>query len=479
VATPAESRVRYIGRYAVHDEIAAGGMATVHFGRLLGQAGFSRTVAIKRLHPQYAKDPEFVAMFMDEARVAARVQHPNVVSTLDVVAREGELFLVMEYIPGESLSKLVRAAARKGEPIETRIAVSIVAGFLHGLHAAHEAKNERGEPLGLVHRDVSPQNVLVGIDGVPRVVDFGVAKAAGRVQTTREGQLKGKLAYMAPEQIHGIEVTRRSDIYAASIVLWELLAGQRLFERESDAAVMLAALTSEPVAPSTIKPGLPERLDRITLRGLSRSPEARYATAREMAIELEEAVVVALPSEVGEWAQSIAGPMLSKRATRVAEIESSSGNEVQLRSDRPPDSGELRTLMTVAAPDVPAKPARKRLGLRVAIALCLASLLGLAFFLRPQTGAPPAAASATPPATAIPPPSAAPAIDEAPAIAPVPPATASAEPAPKSSASAPVPAPPAPPPPAAARAAKHSQSKCDPPYRIDASGHKLFKVECL
>ena len=312
MAMSAGSRVRTIGRYALHDEIASGGMATVHFGRLLGQAGFTRTVAIKRLHAQYAKDPEFAAMFMDEARLAARIHHPNVVATLDVVARDGELFLVMEYVPGESLSKLVKYAARQGEPIEPRIAVTIVAGFLHGLHAAHEARSERGEPLELVHRDVSPQNVLVGADGVPRVVDFGVAKAIGRVQSTREGQLKGKLSYMSPEQIQGLEVNRRSDVYAASIILWELLAERRLFDRESDAAVMLAVIAAEVVAPSTYAPGVPARLDRITLRGLARNPEERYRTALDMALDLEDAIPLALPSELGRWAQSVAGAELER-----------------------------------------------------------------------------------------------------------------------------------------------------------------------
>ena len=158
--------VRVVGRYALYGEIAAGGMATVHFGRLLGPVGFSRTVAIKRLHPQFAKDPEFVSMFLDEARLAARIRHPNVVPTLDVVATQGELFLVMDYVQGESLSKLIRIAREQGGCIPGRITAGILVGALHGLHAAHEAKNERGEPLGIVHRDISPQNVLVGSDGV-------------------------------------------------------------------------------------------------------------------------------------------------------------------------------------------------------------------------------------------------------------------------------------------------------------------------
>jgi serine/threonine protein kinase len=223
---PDASGAWIIGRYALSEEIAHGGMATVHIGRLRGSAGFARTVAIKRPHPQYARDPEFVAMFVDEARLAARIHHPNVVSTLDVVAREGELFLVMEYVQGESLSRLVHLARQRRERVPEPMVASIVAGVLHGLHAAHEARGEGGELLGLVHRDVSPQNVLVGTDGVARVLDFGVAKAAGRIHTTRNGELKGKLAYMSPEQLCG-EVTRMTDVYAAGVVLWEALAGAR------------------------------------------------------------------------------------------------------------------------------------------------------------------------------------------------------------------------------------------------------------
>ena len=225
VMTAAHVKPIVVGRYAVFDRIASGGMATVHFGRLLGPVGFSRTVAIKRLHPQFAKDPEFVAMFLDEARLAARIRHPNVVPTLDVVAH------ARRALPrhGVRAGRVARASA----PCVARNAASACpprasrrrscCGALHGLHAAHEAKNERGEPLGIVHRDVSPQNVLVGVDGVARVLDFGVAKARGRMQTTREGQLKGKLAYMAPEQLRGQPATQQSDVYAAAVVLWEAL----------------------------------------------------------------------------------------------------------------------------------------------------------------------------------------------------------------------------------------------------------------
>src|SRR5690349_1142721 len=185
---------KLVGRYALFEEIACGGMAAVHVGRLVGPVGFSRTVAIKRLHPQYAKDPEFVTMFLDEARLCGRIRHPNVVPTLDVVATEGEIFIVMEYVAGEALSKLMKTAWQKNIPVPPRVAATILSSVLHGLHSAHQTKDEHGRELGIVHRDVSPQNILVGSDGTSRVLDFGVAKAAGRMQTTRDGQVKGKIA---------------------------------------------------------------------------------------------------------------------------------------------------------------------------------------------------------------------------------------------------------------------------------------------
>jgi serine/threonine protein kinase len=326
--------VRVVGRYALYDAIAAGGMATVHLGRLLGPVGFSRTVAIKRLHAQFASDPEFVSMFLDEARLAARIRHPNVVPTLDVVATSGELFLVMEYVPGESVARLARAMREHEQTVPLRITSTIVAGLLHGLHAAHEAKDERGYPLGIVHRDVSPQNVLVGTDGVPRVLDFGVAKAAGRMQTTKEGQIKGKLSYMPPEQLNGGTVSRQTDIYAAGVVLWELLTGRRLFAADNEGAVVAKVLEGRILPPSqvlasgkrTITNSMQRQLeavDALVMRALAKDPQARFATAREMAVGLERALQPATASDVGEWVEHVAREVLHSRAALVAEIESS------------------------------------------------------------------------------------------------------------------------------------------------------------
>jgi len=316
------SPVRVLGRYALYDEIAAGGMATVHIGRLLGPVGFSRTVAIKRLHAQFAKEPDFVAMFLDEARLAARIRHPNVVGTLDIVALDGELFLVMEYVQGESLGRLMRTMRERAEPVPIPIAAAIVVGVLEGLHAAHEATSDQGEPLGIVHRDVSPQNVLVGTDGIARVVDFGVAKASGRVQTTRNGQLKGKLGYMAPEQIGG-NATRVTDVHAVAVVLWEMLTARRLYHAESDLQTFSNILSGELVPPSTYAPNISPDVDGIVMKGLEPKPEARFSSARDMARALQRVAPIASPSDVGEWVESIAGANVHSRARKIAAMESS------------------------------------------------------------------------------------------------------------------------------------------------------------
>lgn len=294
----------------------------MHLGRLMGPVGFARTVAIKRLHPQFAKDPEFVSMFLDEARLAARVVHPNVVSILDVVALEGELFLVMDYVQGESLSRLLRAANKLGERMPPRIALGIMTGVLYGLQAAHEATTERGEPLCLVHRDVSPQNILIGVDGVARLLDFGVAKAAGQSHSTREGTLKGKVPYMAPEQINYGMVDRRIDVYSAAVVLWEMLTGARLFDGPTEAAMLAAVMAGRVYPPSAVVPSVPRSVDDAVLRGLFQNPADRYATAKEMAIALERAMTPAIPRQVGEWVDAHANEVLRKRAEQVKEVES-------------------------------------------------------------------------------------------------------------------------------------------------------------
>jgi len=500
-----------IGRYELHGVLAAGGMATVHFARLVGEAGFSRTVAVKRLHPNFAQEQEFVAMLLDEARLVARIRHPNVVPMLDVVREPNELFLVMEYVHGESMSRLIGATRRAGQEVPLAICSAMVIDALNGLHAAHEARNERGEPLGIVHRDVSPQNVIVGVDGATRVLDFGVAKASGRLQSTQNDELKGKLAYMSPQQIMAEAVDRRADVWAASVCLWEALTGMRLFRAEVQATIALKVLNDPIPPPSAYRPECTPALDAVVLRGLSRDLSQRYATARDMAVALERAQQPATPRIVGEWVQELGGEPLLSRASRIEEIESSSG--LPSTSTLLATSAETAAAAQPRAPypsisqsqfEVPASATQARLSLArdqaeqarqgrgraglIALAVMIAGGLvaGAVFVTRaPSTTRGPAAGapgSALPAMTAAPPNTAAVAANSTPsasASAPTAPTapTASTTPAAKA---APTPARAAPPRPTAkpTATAAPAQNRCDPPFTI-VDGIKKPKPECL
>jgi serine/threonine-protein kinase len=494
VAPPA-SAVRLVGRYALHDKIASGGMATVHFGRLRGASGFARTVAIKRLYPQFAEDPDFVAMFLDEARLASRIRSPYVVPTLDVVSDGGELAIVMEYVHGESLAALQRAVTsadeeRPAAEIPVDVAVAVLAGVLEGLHAAHEARTEQGAPLGIVHRDVSPQNVLVGTDGLGHLIDFGVAKAVGRLQTTREGQLKGKLGYMAPEQLRGDEVTRRSDVYAASVVLWEALAGQRLFKGADEAAVVTRVLMGEVRAPSAAvrrdrdeaEVDAVRRLDEVVLQGLDRDPARRFETARDMAVALQARVPAASPARVAQWLEQVAAPALAQRAARLALIESGAAAGDPDGPQEPAGIGAAAATATQAssisvASTVRDAPKRRR---RWVVAFAAVALLGVAVTglrLSHSSSPSPTAASVGP--AASPPPGLGPSdlapsalgpASSAPTVASSVPAAASSPPSsPAASPASPSPRRPSTPP----------RSDCNPPFTWDAQGRKIYKRQCL
>jgi serine/threonine-protein kinase len=252
----------------------------------------------------------------------------------------------MEYVDGESFSALLRAARDREEHVPVEVVAGVMTQALAGLHAAHEAKNDLGEPLGLVHRDVSPQNVLVGNDGVARVLDFGVAKALGKLHTTREGQLKGKLGYLAPEQVAGHAVTRRTDVFAAAVVLWEALAGRRLFAADSEGGVLQRIMDTAVQAPSVHTPSVPAALDAVVLRGLSKEPADRFDSAREMAEAIERATTLATVRTIGQWVSDLAGPTLDARARLIESIESSTAG--QAAAPRLPPSPAI-----AAAPTIP------------------------------------------------------------------------------------------------------------------------------
>jgi serine/threonine-protein kinase len=323
-----EPRANVVNRYETYGEIASGGMATVEYGRLFGAHEFTRPVAIKRLHAQFAKDPAFAAMFIDEARLSARLIHANIIPTLDVIQRPGEIALVMEYVHGEALSSLLQLACSRGELVPIKVATALVSSVLHGLHAAHETRDERDRLLGVVHRDVSPHNILVGVDGVPRILDFGIAKAVDQLRTTPSGEIKGKLAYIAPEQLRGQVVDRRADIFGAAAVLWETLTGFMLFQADN-ASVLVQRVLDEPIKPpSAHVKGIPAELDAIVMRGLARDFEKRYPTAREMALELERKVGIATQSEVTDWLLHLASDVLAARSAKLRKLQERGGAPV-------------------------------------------------------------------------------------------------------------------------------------------------------
>jgi len=324
-------------------ELATGGMATVYLARVSGAGGFQRFVAIKRLHPHLAREEEFIEMFLDEARLAARIHHPNVVSILEIGASEQGYYIVMEYVEGDTLAHLLTHCTKRGQRLPLNVALRIVTDMLAGLDAAHELKDDDGKSLEIVHRDVSPQNVLVGVDGSARLSDFGVARAASRLTITRTGQLKGKVAYMAPEQARGEkDIDRRADVFAAGIVLWEVVTCRRLFKGEGDAHTLNKVLSESIPSLESVLPDVPKRLER--------EREARYSTAAEFADALETAArqagVLGTNKEVAAYLEAMLGPEISEQreAVRAWVVRSEPGRRSW--SQPPPPVRSSEPLMT-------------------------------------------------------------------------------------------------------------------------------------
>ena len=277
------------GKYRIFGTLGRGGMADVFLAAALGAAGFNKLVVVKKLREARADDPSFVNMFLDEARLAARLNHPNVVHTYEIGEQSDGYFIAMEYLEGQQLNRVANEMRKRGEPMAPAMAAHLMAEALLGLHHAHEMKDYDGRKLEIVHRDVSPQNLFVTYDGQVKVLDFGIAKAAMNITQTQAGVTKGKFSYMAPEQAIGDDVDRRSDIFALGIVLWELLAGERLFNGGSAVALQKLLNLSIP-APSTKNPAVSQALDAIVMKALERDPSARYDTAQDMSNALQDQV---------------------------------------------------------------------------------------------------------------------------------------------------------------------------------------------
>ncbi len=296
-------------------------MASVWIARQTGKHGFRKLVAVKTVLPKYAEDPAFQNMFIDEARIASRIEHANVTQILDVGEQHGVTYLVMEYVDGDALSKISRAARKKDVKIPLGILLRIVADVCGGLHAAHELRDEKGAPLGVVHRDVSPQNVLVTTRGVAKLIDFGIAKARDRLSgDTNADTLKGKVQYMAPEQALGKAVDRRADVYAVGAVLYHLITGKPPFEAENDIQTLFLVTSGRPPVP--LPPAVPAPVRELVKRALVHSPEGRFATAAELQQAIEEAIVearlAASPAAVSAFLADMVGDRAEKRKEAIA-----------------------------------------------------------------------------------------------------------------------------------------------------------------
>lgn len=336
-----------VGRYEIVLPIAKGGMATVYLARASGVGGFDRYVALKLTAAHLRDDPSFAKHLIDEAKLVAHLRHTNVVPVYDVGECEHGVFLVMEYVPGDSFAGLRRAARERGGELPQRVALRVLCDALLGLHAAHEHADEDGAPLGLVHRDFSPQNILVGTDGIARLTDFGIAKAASRVSNTGAGLVKGKLRYVAPEQARGETLDRRCDVWAAGVIAWEILAGQKLVTADGSGSV--AVPKEDPPRVRSVAPEISETLDALVARALRVDRTARLETAQHFARALSSAArtagLLADADEVAEHVNRLAGPELAERKSRLAEA----------RRQRRYDAPDVRTMVGLGASLAPAR----------------------------------------------------------------------------------------------------------------------------
>jgi eukaryotic-like serine/threonine-protein kinase len=498
-----DDRIEVIGRYTLHAKIGVGGMASVCMGWISGAAEFSRVVAIKRMHPQFTFDELFAARFRDEAWLSSRLLHPNIVEVLDVVEQGQELLIVMEYVHGVSVAGLLFDALSAGCKLPPSVVAGILVPALHGLHAAHEATDDEGHPIGLVHRDFSPQNIMVSSEGQAKILDFGIARAQTHVHVTSAGMISGKFAYFSPEQALAGVMDRRADVFAAGIVLWEMLAGARLFGSPdiTDAATLHRVLNHPVRPPSAVNPNVPSTLDDLVLHALERAPERRFASARAFALELEAAIDVASPSTVAEWIDRLCAKRLAalsrtlnrtRRRMRQAQLGVSAAPAVNPQSlawESLPKAEE-GTSVTVHA------KALRRLGSRwpkmIAVAtMLIAFSLVLSFRSRlfrfssmastvPATS-PPASTPTFPPAfVALQP------LDEVPAAVEAP-RGASAQSADlqpqrsnaRSGARAGKSRPPSTTRSLMAPRKSAARPNCDPPTYLDSDGIRIFKDECL
>lgn len=429
-----------MGTYEPLIDLATGGMGTVAIARRVGAAGFERLVVTKRVHPRLVADTSYRRMIRDEALLLARVHDAHVVPILDVVDADGELMLVLEYVESMSLADLLASAKARGERVPLAVVARIVIDALAGLHAAHECLDEQGAPLGIIHRDVSPQNVIVGTDGVSRLVDFGIAKATSPAldgpEVTTGDVIKGKVRYLSPEQIKHMPLDRRSDVFSAGIMLHEAVTGKRLVAASDEGDVLLGTLLGDFDPPSKHDETIPPALDAVVLRALAVARDERFRTAAELAEAVEASVAVASEREVARLVEVHGGAALSERRLR------------------------LRSFGRTTLGPPPPRSSRRRVALLAALVATLA--VALFFGLRPKARpAPVVVIQASVPTLAAPASAALPSAE----VTTAPPLPLLAATPPKRH--------------VAKHVAAHADKRCDPPYDVLADGTHRFKPQCV
>jgi eukaryotic-like serine/threonine-protein kinase len=400
-----------VGKYQLVGKLAVGGMAEVFLAKVAGPMGFEKTLVVKRILPHLAEDPSFVQMFLGEATLVARLTHPNIVQILDFGESDGTYYLAMEYIDGPSLRTLLDDSLRLGEPLPPTLCARIISAACEGLSFAHDFKDPAtGQPLNIVHRDISPDNILLSRQGAVKVADFGIAKAAGQRHRTQTGMIKGKVAYMPPEQIRNQHLDRQADVYALGIVFYELLTGQRPFNADNDISLMHAVVFEEPQPAAQLNPALPEPVLRIIDRAIAKEREQRYPDCLAFQAALEEYLLsTGKPVMTGHLAQHIAqiSPPSQQPLSLPVPLKTGPLTDTALRPAAPevraPPRVELSPSLiaeknALEAPPVPVPAPRRGRMLPAAIAGAVLLASGGGYLVSRNADAPrPTTAAPTPP----------------------------------------------------------------------------------